>query len=59
MLTRLGRDEGVHAIVLPRTEAQRRFIESMALPSLIVPARAVEAQSLSPSPTWSSRRAAR
>jgi len=46
VLTRLGCDEGVHAIVLPRTEAQRRFIESMALPSLIVPERAVEAQSL-------------
>jgi predicted glycosyltransferase len=46
VLTRLGQDEGVHAIVLPRTETQREFIETMQLPSLIVPPGAVEAQSL-------------
>jgi predicted glycosyltransferase len=46
VLTRLGRDEGVHAIVLPRTREQRQFIEAMELPSLIVPPGAVEAQSL-------------
>jgi predicted glycosyltransferase len=46
VLTRLGQDEGVQAIVLPRTAAQRELIESMRLPSLIVPSGAVEAQSL-------------
>jgi predicted glycosyltransferase len=46
VLTRLGQDEGVHAIVLPRTQTQREFIETMELPSLIVPPGAVEAQSL-------------
>jgi predicted glycosyltransferase len=46
VLERLGRDEGVHAIVLPRTEDQRRYIKSLRLPSLIVPDAAVEAQSL-------------
>ena len=46
VLDRLGRDEGVHAVVLPRTEAQREFINGLELPSLIVPDEAVEAQSL-------------
>ena len=46
VLDRLGSDEGVHAVVLPRTEAQRAFIQSLALPSVIVPAGAVDAQSL-------------
>lgn len=46
VLQRLGQDEGVHAVVLPRTEEQRRLVESLALPSLIVPPAAVEAQSL-------------
>jgi hypothetical protein len=46
VLERLGRDEEVHAVVLPRTEAQRQFITGLALPSLIVPDGAVEAQSL-------------
>jgi predicted glycosyltransferase len=46
VLDRLGRDEGVQAVVLPRTQEQRRFIEGLRLPSLIVPAAAVEAQSL-------------
>jgi predicted glycosyltransferase len=46
VLERIGRDENVHAVVLPRTEAQRSFINGLALPSLIVPDRAVEAQSL-------------
>jgi predicted glycosyltransferase len=46
VLERLGRDEQVHAVVLPRTEAQRQFITGLALPSLIVPDGAVEAQSL-------------
>jgi predicted glycosyltransferase len=46
VLAQLGHDEGVHAIVLPRTREQRQLVESMALPSLIVPPDAVEAQSL-------------
>ncbi len=45
-LDRLGRDEGVHAFVLPRTEEQRDFVRGLALPSVIVPERAVDAQSL-------------
>jgi uncharacterized protein len=46
VLARLGQDEDVHAVVLPRTAAQRELVESLELPSLIVPAGAVEAQSL-------------
>src|SRR3954451_19136771 len=46
VLDRLGRDEEVHAVVLPRTQAQRQFIEGLRLPSLIMPPGAVEAQSL-------------
>jgi predicted glycosyltransferase len=46
VLERIGSDDGVHAVVLPRTEAQRSFINGLALPSLIVPDQAVEAQSL-------------
>ena len=46
VLDRLGRDEGVHAVVLPRTLEQRAFITALELPSVIVPAAAVEAQSL-------------
>jgi uncharacterized protein len=46
VLQRLGSDEGVHAVVLPRTDAQRELVASLALPSLILPPGAVEAQSL-------------
>jgi predicted glycosyltransferase len=46
VLAQLGHDSEVHAVVLPRTQAQRDFIESLRLPSLIVPSAAVEAQSL-------------
>jgi hypothetical protein len=45
-LEHLGRNEGVHAVVLPRTEEQRAYVRSLALPSVIVPKRAVDAQSL-------------
>ncbi len=45
-LDHLGRLEDVQAIVLPRTEEQREFVRSLALPSVIVPDRAVDAQSL-------------
>src|SRR6476469_11093035 len=41
-----GRDD-VHAIVLPRIEEQREFVQRLELPSVIVPDRAaVDAQSL-------------
>ena len=46
VLSKLGTDPSVHAVVLPRTEAQRAFINSLDLPSVIVPPAAVEAQSL-------------
>ena len=46
VLARVGTDERVHAVVLPRTEEQRSFVKKLALPSLIVPDHAVEAQSL-------------
>ena len=45
-LQHLGRLESVHAIVLPRTEEQRDYVRSLALPSVIVPDEAVDAQSL-------------
>jgi predicted glycosyltransferase len=46
VLERLGRDESVHAIVLPRTGEQRETIRMLGLPSLHVPEHAVDAQSL-------------
>ena len=42
----LGSRDDVHAIVIPRTEEQRDFVQELALPSVIVPERAVDAQSL-------------
>jgi len=46
VLERLGRDESVHAVVLPRTQEQRAAIRALDLPSLHVPEHAVDAQSL-------------
>src|SRR6187397_1128812 len=46
VLERLGRDESVHAVVLPRTAEQRDAIRGLGLPSLHVPEHAVDAQSL-------------
>jgi uncharacterized protein len=46
VLDRLGHDERVHAVVLPRTDEQRAQIRDLGLPSLLVPDRAVDAQSL-------------
>jgi uncharacterized protein len=46
VLAQVGSDPGVHAVVLPRTEEQRNYVKELALPSLIVPDHAVEAQSL-------------
>ena len=45
-LRHLGELESVHAIVLPRTEEQREYVRSLALPSVILPEQAVDAQSL-------------
>jgi uncharacterized protein len=45
-LQHLGSLESVHAIVLPRTDEQRDYVRSLALPSVIVPEHAVDAQSL-------------
>jgi predicted glycosyltransferase len=45
-LDHLGRLENVHAFVLPRTEEQREYVRGLALPSVILPERAVDAQSL-------------
>jgi uncharacterized protein len=46
VLDRLGRDDGVHTVVLPRTTEQREHVRGLRLPSVIVPGRAVDAQSL-------------
>ena len=46
VLERLGNDPGVHAVVLPRTAEQRETIRDVALSSLLVPERAVDALSL-------------
>jgi predicted glycosyltransferase len=42
----LGRHDGVRAFVLPRTEEQHAFVARLDLPSVILPERAVDAQSL-------------
>jgi predicted glycosyltransferase len=45
-LEHLGRLAEVQAFVIPRTDEQRDFVKSLELPSVIVPERAVDAQSL-------------
>jgi predicted glycosyltransferase len=45
-LQHLGSLDSVNAVVLPRTEEQREYVRSLALPSVIVPEQAVDAQSL-------------
>jgi hypothetical protein len=45
-LEHLGRSEDVQAFVLPRTVEQREYVKGLALPSVIVPEDAVDAQSL-------------
>jgi predicted glycosyltransferase len=45
-LEHLGRSEDVQAFVLPRTVEQREYVKGLALPSVIVPDDAVDAQSL-------------
>jgi predicted glycosyltransferase len=46
VLDHLGRQETMRVIVLPRTQAQREFVASLGLPSVVVPETAVDAQSL-------------
>src|SRR3954453_12935138 len=46
VLDHLGRDEAVQAIVIPRTAEQRDYVRGLGLPSVQVPDRAVDGQSL-------------
>jgi predicted glycosyltransferase len=46
VLSFLGREESVQAVVLPRTEEQRDYVRGLRLPSVVVPEGAVDAQSL-------------
>jgi uncharacterized protein len=46
VLDYLGRLEDVHAVVLPRTDAQRQLVKTLRLPAVIVTDDAVDAQSL-------------
>jgi uncharacterized protein len=46
LLDALGRRQDVHAVVVPRTELQRRTVRALGFPSLLVPDGAVDAQSL-------------
>ena len=46
VLDSLGRRGDVHVVTLPRTPEQREQLRALALPSVIVPERAVDAQSL-------------
>jgi uncharacterized protein len=46
VLDHVGRDPNVQAVVVPRTEEQRRFLHWLGLPSLVVPDHAVDGQSL-------------
>jgi uncharacterized protein len=46
LVRRLGSDPAVQAVVLPRTDDQRRQIRALSLPSLVVPEQAVDSQSL-------------
>jgi uncharacterized protein len=45
-LRALGSRDDVHTVVLPRVAGQRDFVRGLALPSVIVPEHAVDAQSL-------------
>jgi predicted glycosyltransferase len=46
VLGEVGRREDVGAVVLPRTDEQREYVRSLALPSVVLPEHAVDAQSL-------------
>jgi len=46
VLSHLGERDDVQAVVLPRTDAQRRHVRALNLPSVVVADHAVDAQSL-------------
>jgi predicted glycosyltransferase len=46
VLSALGRNDAVQAVVLPRTPEQRDYVRGLRLPSVFVPEEAVDAQSL-------------
>jgi predicted glycosyltransferase len=46
VLTRIGEEESVQAVVLPRTNQQRDEVRGLGFPSVLVPDHAVDAQSL-------------
>ena len=46
LLAHLGNHEGLATVVVPRSRAQRDYVLGLGLPSIIVPDRAVDAQSL-------------
>jgi len=46
VLDALGHRDDVHAVVVPRTPEQRDAVRALAMPSLIVPERAIDTQSL-------------
>jgi predicted glycosyltransferase len=46
LLDRIGNHPDTHAVVFPRTGAQRESVRSLRLPSVVVPEQAVDAQSL-------------
>ena len=46
VLDHVGHHEGVQAVVLPRTAEQGAYVRSLELPAVVVPERAVDAQSL-------------
>jgi predicted glycosyltransferase len=46
VLNYLGDRPDVHAVVIPRTEAQREHVRALNLPSVVITERAVDAQSL-------------
>jgi predicted glycosyltransferase len=46
VLAHLGQQDGVQVVVLPRTAEQGAYVRSLELPTVVVPERAVDAQSL-------------
>ena len=46
VLERLGRDDGVQAVVIPRVREQGEAVRALGLPNVVVPQQAVDAQSL-------------
>ena len=46
VLDHLGHQEDLQVVVLPRTGEQGRYVRSLGLPAVVVPERAVDAQSL-------------